>query len=201
MKKIILSIITLLVALMMVPTAKAIEKPKVTDHEKVNIYIFWGNGCPNCTNAIKYFYNLGDEYSDYINVVTYEVWYNQDNNSFAQEVAGLLDHELKGVPFLVVGEKYISGWGDNVGETLINDALNYYKDKNYKDLVKDAKDKTEKEVVETTLKDAYDLEANENENTNIPTKPEGGKYDAIIVAGIFIVLIGGFAALVIIGKK
>lgn len=203
MKKIILSIVTTLMVFMMIPCVQAAKKPEVTDHEKVNIYIFWGNGCPNCTNAINYFYELGDEYADYINVITYEVWYNQANNNFAQEVAGLLEHELSGVPFLVVGEKYISGWGESVGTTLINDALKYYQDKNYKDVVKKAKEDTKNEIKETTLKDAYELEAsqNQNENTNTPVKAEGGKYDALIVVGIFVVLIGGFAALVVIGKK
>jgi len=201
MKKVILSVITIIMVLMMIPFAEAAEKPKVTDHEKVTIHIFWGNGCPNCTNAINYFYGLGDEYADYIEFETYEVWYNSNNNKFAQEVASLLDHELTGVPFLVVGEEYVSGWGESVGESLINYALDYYQDKNYKDIVKEAAKDTEYEIEKASLKDAYEVEANENENTNTPVETEGGKYDAVIIIGIFVVLIGGFAALVVVGKK
>jgi len=52
-----------------------------------------------------------------------------------------------------------------------------------------------------SLKDAYELEENKS-NTNTPQpEVEGGKYDAIIIIGIFVVLIGGFAALVVVGKK
>jgi len=201
MKKVILSVITIIMVLMMIPFAEAAEKPKVTDHEKVTIHIFWGNGCPNCTNAINYFYGLGDEYADYIEFETYEVWYNSNNNKFVQEVAGLLDHDLEGVPFLVVGEEYISGWGESVGESMINYALEYYQDKNYKDIVKEAAEDTEYEIEKTSLKDAYELEENKS-NTNTPQpEVEGGKYDAIIIIGIFVVLIGGFAALVVVGKK
>lgn len=201
MKKFILSLVTALTVFMMIPVAQAIEKPEVTDHEKVTIYIFWGNGCPNCTNAINYFYGLGDEYADYIEFETYEVWYNSNNNKFAQEVAGLLDHDLEGVPFLVVGEEYISGWGDSVGESMINYALDYYQDKNYKDVVKEALEDTEYEVEKTSLKDAYEVETSENENTTTSVESEGGKYDVVIIIGIFVVLIGGFAALVVVGKK
>ena len=132
MKKIILNIIAIMMIFVTVPFVKAEELPKVTDHEKVTIYIFWGNGCPNCTNAINYFHELDSKYDDYLEVKTYEVWYNEDNVNFASEVASLLDHELTGVPFLVVGEEYISGWGENVGKELIDYALEYYQDKNYK---------------------------------------------------------------------
>ena len=201
MKKIILSLITAIMVFMLVPVTEAAEKPKVTDHEKVTIYIFWGNGCPNCTNAINYFYNLGDEYADYIEFETYEVWYNKNNSSFAQEVASSLDYNLEGVPFLVVGEEYISGWGDSVGETMINYALDYYQDKNYKDVVKEAEEKTEYELEKTSLKDAYELEESQNNTNTTQPEVEGGKYDAIIIIGIFVVLIGGFAALVVVGKK
>lgn len=200
MKKVILSVIAAMMMLVMVPFVDAAEKPKVTDHEKVTIHIFWGNGCPNCTNAINYFYGLGNEYEDYIEVKTYEVWYNQDNNKFASEVAELLDHELEGVPFLVVGEKYISGWGGSVGETLMDYALDYYKDKDYKDVVKEALEDTSNDVVETSLEDAYNVENTSNSNSNA-NETEPGKYDTIIIIGIFVVLIGGFAGLVIASKK
>lgn len=200
MKKIILSVVATMMMLVMIPFVEAAEKPKVTDHEKVTIHVFWGNGCPNCTNAINYFYELGNEYEDYIEVKTYEVWYNQDNNKFASEVAKLLDHELKGVPFLVVGEKYISGWGDNVGETLIDYALDYYKDKDYKDVVKEALEDTSNDVEETSLEDAYNAENTSNSNSTA-NETEPGKYDTIIIIGIFVVLIGGFAGLVIASKK
>lgn len=199
MKKVLLSIVTLMM-LLTIPFVDAKEKPKVTDHEKVTIHIFWGNGCPNCTNAINYFHNLGSEYEDYIEIKTYEVWYNQDNNKFAVEVADLLDHELEGVPFLVVGEKYVSGWSDSVGTELIDYALDYYEDKNYKDVVKKALKDTEYEVTETSLEDAFQEENNEN-TTAGQQKTEPGKYDTIIIIGIFIVLIGGFAGLVFASKR
>ena len=201
MKKLILSLTAVLTLLLVIPVSAETKKPEVTDHEKVTIYIFWGNGCPNCTNAINYFYELGNEYNDYFEVKTYEVWYNKANNYFAAEVAGLLNHELKGVPFLVVGEKYISGWGGSVGAELIEYALDYYQDKNYKDVVKEALKDTDYEVEETSLEDAYREEATNNTNSENQKDETGGKYDTIIIVGIFAVLIGGFVALVMIGKK
>jgi len=195
MKKIILSIITVLMIFVMMPLVKATEKPEVTDHEKVTIYIFRGEGCGHCKNAITFFANLGNEYEDYLEVKTYEVWKNSNNALLAKDVAEEIGTEFTGgVPLIVVGEKYVGGFGDGTGEELIEYALEYYQDKEYRDVVKEKlSDKEYGEDMET-LKEAA---ASEGIAINEPA----GKYDALIIIGIFVVLIGGFAALIYAGKK
>ena len=39
------------------------------------------------------------------------------------------------------------------------------------------------------------------DKTTAETKTTGGKYDAVIIVAIFVVLVGGFAGLVVLGKK
>ena len=85
MKKVISSLVVILMSLFMITNVKAIEKPKVTDHEKVTIYIFRGHGCSACRNAINYFSSLGNEYDDYFEVVTYETWENSNNKQLADD--------------------------------------------------------------------------------------------------------------------
>ena len=211
MKKIILSLVTIFMILVG-SNVKAIEKPEVTKHEKVTIYIFRGDGCGHCANAINYFNKLGDEYADYFEVKTYETWYNENNNKLGKAVAEKFDYEFDGVPFIVVGEKYVGGFGSATGETLIKYALDYYQDKNYKDVVAETLKKIDYEVEETSISEALNEEGqangNTNENTNQNTigqnygsTSSAGKYDAVIIVGLFVVLIGGIAGLVVVGRK
>lgn len=114
----------------------AVELPETTDHEKVTIYLFKGNGCPHCQHAEEFFKSLGEEYKTYFNVVAYEVWYNKENSSLAQSVATALGDKFGGVPYIVIGDSYhTAGFADYMGESIINAAFEEYKNENYVDVV------------------------------------------------------------------
>lgn len=201
MKKIIISVLAALMFILTMPVVNAIEKPEVTDHEKVTIYLFRGEGCGHCQNAISYFLSLGDEYKDYIEVKAYEVWKNQNNSALAADVAAAVGTEYTGgVPLIVVGEKYIGGFGQNSGEELVNYALEYYQDKDYKDVVKEKLKEKDYDETQETLNEAAISEGLTSE-IQAPDAETSGKYDTLIIVSIFAVLIGGFAALIVIGKK
>ncbi|MBE6157025.1 MAG: hypothetical protein E7161_04720 [Firmicutes bacterium] len=199
MKKVILSTIAIMLMFVMMPFVRAIEKPEVTDHEKVTIYIFRGEGCGHCQNAISYFYSLGDEYADYLEVKAYEVWKNANNASLAKDVAAEVGTSFTGgVPLIVVGEKYVGGFGEGTGAELIQYALDYYQDEEYRDVVEEKlANKSYDETVETIAEAAI----SEGLIGGNAATQETGKYDTLIIIGIFVVLIGGFAGLVIAGKK
>ena len=127
MKRVFGICLALLASFVLIGNAKAIEKPKVTDHEK--IYIFRGSGCPHCYDALNFLYGLDGEYDDYINVVTFEVWENQNNAKLAKAVAAKLNDEFGGVPYIVVGDKTFAGFGSSTGTELIETALDAYQSK------------------------------------------------------------------------
>ena len=55
---------------------------KLTDikfNDKVNIYLFYGKGCPHCEALFTYFESIKSKYSKYYNLYAFEVWYNEDN--------------------------------------------------------------------------------------------------------------------------
>lgn len=192
MKKVLLSFIVCLM-MVFVPVVKAETLPEVTDHEKVKIYIFRGNGCPHCETAVVEFYELGDKYDDYLEVVSYEVWENSDNSLLASAVAKSLGHNLTGVPFIVVGDKYMSGMPDGALNTLVNYALEFYQKADYKDMVKEEiKKGNYPGIEELTVKEVYEAKYAKNEDDTNNTW---------VVATIFVVLIAGFAGLVYVGKK
>ena len=199
MKKFLGVMIVTLTALFLVGSASAIEKPKVTDHEKINVYIFRGSGCSHCYDALTYLYGLDGEYDDYFKVVTYEVWGNQNNSALAKAVAAKLGDEFGGVPYIVIGNKSFAGFGSSTGTEIIETALEAYKNKKYKDVVASVIKSGNYDVVSQTLSEA----AYEEGITEVvpPKVEEEKKDDTWIVLAVFVVIIGGFGALIYSSRK
>lgn len=200
MKNFLKGVLVTLISFVLIGTnVKAIEKPEVTDHEKINVYIFRGKGCGHCYNAVTYFYGLGDEFKDYFNVVTYEVWYNEGNSSLGKAVANELGKTFSGVPFIVVGDTSFGGFGDGTGAEVIKEALKAYQDKDYKDIVAKVQKSKKFEVKEENLEQAaYSEGITDVEPTIIE---EESSNDTAVVIIIFAVLLGGFGALIYSSRK
>lgn len=87
------------------------EIPSDNTH-KVTIHFFWGRGCPHCAEEEKFLEKLEQELPN-IEIKRYEVWYNSKNQKFMQSVAKLLNANVSGVPFTVVGSNYFVGYGSD----------------------------------------------------------------------------------------
>ena len=97
---------------------------------KVNIYFFYGKGCPHCEHEHEALAEIKKEYGDFYNLYEFEIWYNEANRSLAHIFAEKLNIELKGVPFTEIGEQYMSGFGDESKQVLIQN-IESEKDKGY----------------------------------------------------------------------
>lgn len=80
----------------------------------VTIYFFRGETCSFCAAAESFFDSLkeDDKYKDLFVVKDFEVWKNQDNADFAEEVAVVMGDTLEGVPYIVIGDETWSGYTD-----------------------------------------------------------------------------------------
>ena len=99
---------------------------KAEGNKKINVYLFRGEGCPHCEEAIEWFDNTlskDEEYSKYYELVKYEVWYDQENAELMDKVAKALNTEANGVPFIVIGEKYFSGFSAQQSPDQIKEAI------------------------------------------------------------------------------
>ena len=99
---------------------------KAEDKAKANVYLFRGEGCPHCEEAIEWFDNTlseDEEYSKYYELVQYEVWYDEDNATLMDNVAKALGTEANGVPFIVIGDKYFSGFSASQSPDQIKAAI------------------------------------------------------------------------------
>lgn len=200
MKKILLSIATMFLLLAMPVFAE--ELPEVTNHEKVTIHMFRGNGCPACKSALTSLVNLGDKYDDYIEIKTYEVWYNSNNakllNDLMQEYE--IDENDQGIPFFVVGKSYWVGYNES---EIFTEALKLYEDKKYTDYIAQKVKGGNYSLTSMTLTEAATEDGIfEEENTSEKEEEQAsGKYDTYIIIGIFVVVIGGFIALIVASNK
>lgn len=205
MKKFIILIIAMFGFLVMPNvSAKEVELPEVTDHEKVKVYLFRGEGCSHCYDFLTYFADEYAKYTDYFEIVAYESWKNSDNQKLMLAVKELVGEEADGgVPFIVVGDDYhLLGFGDDSGEEIINKALEAYQDEKYTDIVAKAiKDEKVSPTAETIVEAATSEGIKVNENTSSKDEDEKGISDGAIVAIVFGVIILGFGGLVLISRK
>lgn len=88
------------------------------EKKQLTIYLFHGAECPHCAAEIKFLNELQEEYKDKIKIVKYEVWHNEENEKKLEQVKAYFNVNTTGVPFTVIGEKYVNGYSESVGSDL-----------------------------------------------------------------------------------
>lgn len=194
-------IITILIALCIaiIPNVKAanIELPEKTDHEKVTIYLFWSSTCQHCHDFITYFSDKYLDYSDYFEIVTYQVNKSSVNSSLMSAVGAKIDETGGYIPLIVIGESYhVVGFGSD-GSEIIEEALKAYQDENYKDLVAETIAEEKSNAEAKTF-----LEACQAAGVTCAGDSSSSKVsDGIVIGIIFGVIVIGFAGLVFYSRK
>ena len=97
---------------------------RVCAKEKVTLYLFHGNTCVHCKAAWEYLDTIKSDYPS-VDFVGYEIFEDTSNEELLTKVRKILGSDSRGVPFFVIGERYLTGFGDYRKEDVI-DALDYY---------------------------------------------------------------------------
>ncbi len=119
LKKILFSLFIFL--LLIVPAQNILAQ----DIGDVNVYFFWGDGCPHCAREKPFLEKLEQKYPE-VKVYDYEIWRDAGNRDLMVEVAKKLNASVSGVPFTVVGEKYFIGYyNDATTGREIEEAVEY----------------------------------------------------------------------------
>lgn len=106
-----LSIVAFLVTFS-TPRAYGLESPN-----RVNLYLFWGDGCPHCKHA-KEVLKPYIEQNDFVGYNDYEIYYSSENQVKMKAVGWALDIEASGVPLIVVGDVPYLGFSDATGNSI-----------------------------------------------------------------------------------
>ncbi|MEG2351343.1 MAG: hypothetical protein RSA10_03445 [Bacilli bacterium] len=172
----------LLLILFLPGRASALEK-------EVNVYLFYGDGCPHCRAEKEYLDTIKDKYN--LKIYEYEVWYNKDNQNTLNMVADYLKVEVTGVPFTVINNTAISGYSEATSIDRINYNIKQASNNNFIDKVG-----MELGIVEkTTIIDQEPINKENNQDMNIKV-PFFGKVNlknlSLPVIAIIIGLVDGF---------
>lgn len=102
---------------------------------KVNLYLFYGDGCPHCAQEEEFLKEYLKEEKN-ASLVKYEIWHSEDNREKLIKVQNKLNNHENGVPYLVIGNKVIVGYSKGSTDKRIKKYVdNYKKDKKYEDVV------------------------------------------------------------------
>ena len=107
----------------------------VNAQEKINLYFFYGDGCPHCADE-KVFLDYIGKNDNSIKVYKYEVWNNQKNAELLGRVGKELGLDVSGVPILIIGDKTVVGYyNDAVTGRKIKSIIDDYKLSGCSDIV------------------------------------------------------------------
>ena len=137
---------------------------------EINLYFFHGDGCPHCADEEEFLSKYKD---DNLNIVRYEVWYDEENSTFLEEVSNQMEFNVRGVPVTIVGDTVISGYSDTISKK-IERAIKFYEndDNEYRDAVQEVKDGTyEKKEKE----DEFEKEEEKSDDETTVDTPIFGK--------------------------
>ena len=81
---------------------------------KADLYFFWANGCPHCSNEKEFLKELEQKYLA-LEIHYLEVTRDKESIELLKRVGKELDVNISGVPFTVVGEHYFIGYNEQTG--------------------------------------------------------------------------------------
>ncbi len=123
------------------------------EENKVNVYLFRGKGCTHCKRFLTFIESITEEYGKYFNLISYEVWYNEENAALMENVKEYLHIYKDGVPFIVIGDNKYIGFGDADGEKIKKAIMDEYNSKNRYDVLVEMNkpEKTDSKIIFISL--------------------------------------------------
>ncbi len=106
--------------------------------EPVNVYLFRGEGCPHCEEALEWFNSdsVKEKYGEYFKLIKYQTWKIEGdeeatadantNSQLMSAVGEYLEADASGVPFIVIGKNVYSGFDSSDTQTLIDYIMEEY---------------------------------------------------------------------------
>ncbi|MBW3015729.1 hypothetical protein KY330_04870 [Candidatus Woesearchaeota archaeon] len=87
--------------------------------EQVDLYLFYGQGCPHCSGMKAFLSEIADDYD--LNVHEYEVYANLEGRNLFVEMSQAFESEIQGVPTIFIDGKVIVGYSSAITDSLENE--------------------------------------------------------------------------------
>jgi cytochrome c biogenesis protein CcdA/glutaredoxin len=75
----------------------------------VNIYFFWGDGCPHCATEKPFLESMVEKYPQ-VELNAYEIYYDEENRAIFWDFGEALGFEPQGVPTTIIGKQIWVGF-------------------------------------------------------------------------------------------
>ena len=92
--------------------------------DEVNVYFFWGDGCPHCALAKPFLEELAQSNPN-IKLHSYEIYYNDANQQLFLQLATGLGFEPRAVPTIIIGEQRWEGYSDQIAQQISQTVEDY----------------------------------------------------------------------------
>ena len=157
--------------------------------KELNLYLFYGEGCPHCKQLKIFLKDYIDENPN-IKLYQYEIWNSEENRKKFIDVMEITENRMGNVPYLVIGESVITGYGDYTPGR-IKTYVNYYMNMEFRDEVGEYLGIVEKQE---EIKPEEILKPEETiDDLSLPTKiKEIAKESPLIITTILVGLVDGF---------
>ena len=80
---------------------------------KTELYFFYGEGCPHCSNAKPFLEKLKIEYPN-LNVKSYEIYNNKENRKLFSALGDACAEDISGVPAFFIGDDAFVGYASSM---------------------------------------------------------------------------------------
>ena len=88
--------------------------------DQITIYLFRGQGCGYCRSFLTFLNSITPEYGKYFKLVSFETWYNQENNDLLAAIGSFLGQPAEGVPYIVIGDQVFPGYAESYNDGIKN---------------------------------------------------------------------------------
>jgi len=99
--------------------------PGISFGSSLNLYFFYGLGCPHCAKAEKFLDTEILSQHPNLKINRYEVYSHIQNSQLLSRVADKLQVKVGGVPFLVIGDKAFVGFAEGISDLGIKQQVEF----------------------------------------------------------------------------
>lgn len=166
---------TIIITTLVLLTTFGITRP-VQAKNDVDLYFFWGKGCPHCAKEEVLLKQFENKYP-YLRVYSFDVSSDYQNANYLQQVGKKLNERVDGVPFTVIGDKVFVGYLETMTPANLADRIEHCSRYECTDSVREIIGigkpevipiESEKPIVTTTSMIATSSNNNEIKKINIP---------------------------------
>lgn len=86
-----------------------------SENNSTDLYFFYGQGCPHCSQAKLFFENLNDLN---LNIIEKEIYFDDQNRVLFEEMASSYGEEIQGVPTIFIDGKMFVGFNNQIKDSL-----------------------------------------------------------------------------------